>query len=100
MKKTREELIEDVKAFIGDRTDDEAIALLENVSDSMVTEEPGEDWKTKFEENDREWRKKYMERFSAPTEKPEKTDTESEEDEVEDETEEKETIDDLFKKED
>lgn len=99
MKKSREELIEEVKAFIGDRTDDESISLLENVSDSMVTEETGEDWKSKFEENDREWRKKYMERFSAPTEKPENPDTEADE-EVEEDTEEKETIDDLFKKED
>lgn len=97
MKKTREELIEDVRAFIGDRTDDEAIALLENVSDSMVTEESGEDWKTRFEENDREWRRKYMERFSAASEKMENDDAETTEDEVE---EEKETIDDLFKKED
>lgn len=46
--------------FLGDRTDDEAIALLEAIDNEGVDEE---NWKQKYEENDAEWRKKYTERF-------------------------------------
>lgn len=51
--------------FLGDRTDDEAIALLEVVDNEGIDEE---NWKQKYEDNDAEWRKKYTERFkSSPT---------------------------------
>lgn len=46
--------------FLGDRTDDEAIALLETIDNEGVDEE---NWKQKYEDNDAEWRKKYTERF-------------------------------------
>lgn len=51
---------EAISQFLGDRTDDEAIALLETIDNEGVDEE---NWKQKFEENDAEWRKKYTERF-------------------------------------
>ena len=46
--------------FIGDRTDDEAIALLETIDNEGVDEE---NWKQKYEDNDADWRRKYTERF-------------------------------------
>lgn len=76
--KTREEILAEVKARIGEQTDDETIALLEDVSDTLSDLETrakgdGTDWKTKYEENDTEWRKKYTERFynSDPNSDPE-----------------------------
>lgn len=58
---TKKEVLELLKAYVGDRTDDESIKIIEAVSDSIV-EDP-ENWKQKFEDNDREWREKYTKRF-------------------------------------
>lgn len=63
-----EEILEEVKARVGEQTDDETIAFLEDVTDTFTDLETkakgdGTDWKTKYEENDTEWRKKYTERF-------------------------------------
>ena len=63
MKLSKEELIEYVKGYIGDNTDDKSIELLENVTDSV--EESSEDWESKYKELDNEWRRKYIERFSG-----------------------------------
>lgn len=49
-----------ITKFLDDRTDDEAIALLETIDNEGVDEE---NWKQKYEDNDAEWRKKYTERF-------------------------------------
>lgn len=59
---SKDELISQLSAFIGENNSDEAISLMENVSDSFDSD--GEDWKAKYEENDASWRKKYMERFT------------------------------------
>ena len=65
--KTMEELLESVRARLGDDQSDEAIALLEDISDTygdMQSRTNGtEDWKKKYEENDAEWRQKYRDRF-------------------------------------
>lgn len=81
--KTREELLNAIKARIGEQTDDDTISFIEDVSDTLSDLETkakgdGEDWKTKFEENDKDWRKKYTERFfsSEPTEPPTEPPTE------------------------
>lgn len=63
---SKEELINQVSNYIGDRTDDESVSLLENISDSFS--EDTEDWKGKYEENDRQWRERYMSRFKQFTE--------------------------------
>lgn len=44
-------------AFVGDRTDDEAISILETINDD------GEDWYQKYIDNDKEWRERYAARF-------------------------------------
>lgn len=69
--------------FLGDRTDDEAIALLETIDNEGVDEE---NWKQKYEENDAEWRKKYTERFKegkAPTPEPKQDEPIDEEERLE-----------------
>lgn len=48
--------------FLGNRTDDEAIALLEVIDNEGIDEE---NWKEKYEMCDAEWRKKYTERFKS-----------------------------------
>ena len=101
---TRDEAITRLTAYIGDRNDDDSIALLEDISDSLT--EDSEDWKAKYEELDASWRKRYIERFSnlAPEDDlSEVIETEqesaTEDTEVVDESEEL-TIDDLYEKED
>lgn len=80
--KTREEILEELRARVGEQTDDETIAFLEDVTDTLSDLETkakgdGTDWKTKYEENDAEWRKKYTERFysSGPDSDPEPPNT-------------------------
>lgn len=48
-------------AFIGDRTDDEAISILETINDDGIDD--GEDWYQKYVDNDKEWRERYTARF-------------------------------------
>lgn len=76
--KTREEILEAVRARLGEQNDDETIEFLEDITDTLSDFEKkakgdGTDWKTKYEENDAEWRKKYTERFysSEPVPEPE-----------------------------
>lgn len=85
--RTREEILEQVRTRLGDDASDEAIALVEDISDTISDYETrangdGTDWKSRYEENDKEWRKKYRDRFfnggtddnnddvSEPEEKP------------------------------
>lgn len=76
-----EDLMKRISERIGDDNSDEALSLLEDVSDTIkdFEERDSEDWKAKYEENDAKWRKKYRERFenAAPDieEKEEKEDT-------------------------
>jgi len=75
--KTREELLESIRARVGEQTDDETISFLEDVTDTLTDLETrangdGENWEQRYKDNDAEWRKKYTERFfsSAPIEPP------------------------------
>ena len=72
MKRNANEMLEIVKAFVGDRTDDDALNLIEDVKDSMTsdTDTEQEDWKTKYEELDKSWREKYKARFFSGEESP------------------------------
>ena len=61
-------------SFIGDRTDDEAISILEIINDDGI--EDGDDWHQKYVDNDKEWRERYTARFKEggtprPTTQPE-----------------------------
>lgn len=64
----KDELMNKVKAIIGDDTSDNALSFLGDLADTVDDYEKrsagdGEDWKKKYEDNDAEWRKKYKERF-------------------------------------
>lgn len=90
-----DELIAKIRTKIGDDTSNESIELLEDVFDTFNANNDGEDWKTKYEENDKEWRKKYIERFSGSGGNTHDDDDDDDEDE-----EEKTTFEELFKEED
>lgn len=67
--KTIEELMGAVRARVGEDTSDEAIAFVEDVSDTLTSLSNAEDWKKRYEDNDAEWRRRYQDRFFNP-EKP------------------------------
>lgn len=62
-KRTKDELLAALKGVLGDNQSDEAIALIEDVTDTF--EAPAEDWEQKYKDNDAAWRQKYTERFFA-----------------------------------
>lgn len=64
--KTKDEIMSTIKTVLGDNQSDEAITLLEDVSDTLDATTgggDGTDWKAKYEENDKNWREKYTSRF-------------------------------------
>lgn len=65
--KTREEILESLRGRFGDEPTDEDISMLEDITDTFTDfEEKTSDatnWKNKYEENDKAWKKKYSERF-------------------------------------
>ena len=89
---SRDELIEKVRKYIGDRMDDETIEIIEDISDSIDSSDADE-WKKKFEENDKMWRDKYISRFF------EKNADENEDPTDEDDEKEYKTFEDLFEEE-
>lgn len=92
-KLSKDELIEKVKKYVGDRTDDETIEIIEDITDSINTSDADE-WKRKYEENDKMWRDKYVSRFFDKKEEDLETPTEHEEEEKE-----YNSYEDLFEKE-
>ena len=81
-KLSKDNLIEKVKKYVGDRTDDETIEIIEDISDSIDSSDADE-WKQKYEENDKMWRDKYISRFLEKKEDEPDTPTEHEEEEKE-----------------
>ena len=65
--RTREEILESIRNIVGDRTDDNTLQVLEDVTDTFTDFENKTanqtDWEAKYKENDEGWRKKYAERF-------------------------------------
>lgn len=94
--KTRDEIVEAVRKRIGEDTSDEAISLLEDVTDTFADYETKvadkTDWKTKYDEMDASWRKKYMDRFSGTTGEEVK---DEQEEQIKDDSEPR-TFDELF----
>ena len=62
---SKEQLLDAVKLTLGENTSDEALKLIEDITDTISSyEEKGQDdWKTRYEENDRLWRQRYRDRF-------------------------------------
>lgn len=83
----RDVLIQRIASVLSDPESDDSLSLIEDVTDTLEAGS-SDDWKTKYEENDAAWRKRYKERFLK---KPDK------EPEIDDDVkEEKKTYDDLF----
>lgn len=65
--KTREEILESLRGRFGEEPTDDDIAMLEDITDTFTDfEEKTSDatnWKNKYEENDKAWKKKYSDRF-------------------------------------
>lgn len=81
-KLSKDDLIEKVRKYVGDRTDDETIEIIEDISDSIDSSDADE-WKQKYEDNDKMWRDKYISRFVEKKEDELDTPTEHEEEEKE-----------------
>lgn len=94
--KTRDEIVEAIRRRIGEDTSDEAISLLEDVTDTLTDYETRvadkTNWKAKYDEIDASWRKKYMDRFSGTTGEEVK---EEQEEQTKDDSEPR-TFDELF----
>lgn len=94
--KTRDEIMEAIRKRIGEDTSDEAISLLEDVTDTFADYETKvadkTDWKAKYDEMDANWRKKYMDRFSGKTGEDVK---DEQEEQIKDDSEPR-TFDELF----
>ena len=74
MIKSKDEILTAIRGRIGEDTDDETLALIEDVTDTfndLETRSSGqEDWKQKFEDNDKAWRQKYRDRFYSAVPDP------------------------------
>ena len=93
--KTREEILKSLRDRFGEEPTDEDIAMLEDITDTFTDfEEKTSDatnWKNKYEENDKAWKKKYSDRFFS------KDDVKDDPDKPEDITDKPmKTFDDLF----
>lgn len=68
MVKSISELIEVVKTRIGDNPDDDSVAFLEDITDTLTDYDnktkDNTNWKEKYNELDKSWKQKYIERFS------------------------------------
>ena len=68
---TKENLIARLTEIFGENLSDDNLALLEDVSDTIDSIGDREDWKSKYEENDASWRKRYKDRFEGKASDPE-----------------------------
>lgn len=70
--RTKEELLDLVKSRLGDDVSDEALEFIGDITDTIddlaAKTTDNVNWKDRYEENDREWRQKYRDRFFNTTE--------------------------------
>lgn len=91
--KSKEEILASVRAIVGEDTSDATLELFDDISDTLDNYSNSENinYKEKYEQNDREWRQKYRDRFMNG--KPEDDDDE----ETEENSGKKYTYENLFK---
>jgi hypothetical protein len=68
MVKTKEEIMGALRTIIGDGADDTVLELLEDIDDTLSVDNSAavqelEEWKTKYDTLDADWRKRYRDRF-------------------------------------
>lgn len=66
--KTKEEILSTLQSLLKEDTSDDAISILEDVTDtfddlSSKTQDDGTNWEKKYHDLDTEWRQKYRDRF-------------------------------------
>lgn len=97
----KDDFLSRLQERIGDDTSDEAMAFIEDMTDTfndLETRSSGsndEQWQTRLDELDKSWREKYKARFFNTETTPEDVKEEQKEDVKDDENVEK-TFDDLF----
>ena len=95
---SREEYFNRLQDYIGEDSSDKAINLVEDMTDTYNSfadrKDNGDEWKKKYEENDRSWRERYRRRFFTGVSAVPGMD--EQEDEGEKVTAENITVDDLF----
>lgn len=98
--RTRDEILAAIRSRLGDDTSDEALTIIEDIDDTFKDYETrtGEDWKSKYDELDAQWRKRYRDRFFQKADNGEATLDDVKDDNEEDFTEESEVkdFDELF----
>lgn len=75
---TKEDLVARLTTSFGENLSDDNISLLEDLSDTIDSFSDTEDWKTKYEENDASWRKRYKERFEGKEDDNHESESENE----------------------
>ena len=74
MIRTREELLTQIRDMIGDSTDDNALSILENVTDTITDLETRAadqtDLQARYNQLDQEWRQRYRDRFTSGSDDP------------------------------
>ena len=95
MVKTKDEIMEEIRAYIGDRSDDQTISLIENISDTIDDYAAHGDYDEKLMAVEAEWRRKYIDRFMSGGENKNEVEDDKTEDEEKDKSEEI-KIEDLY----
>lgn len=86
--KSKEDILSAIKDKFKDDTTDSTLSFIEDVSDTindLESKASGEqNWKKKYEDNDKQWREKYKERFfsGAPAKKEEQEEEQEPEEKV------------------
>ena len=64
---SRDDYFNRLQDYIGDDSSDRAISLVEDMTDTYNSfaerKDDGDEWKKKYEDNDRSWRERYRRRF-------------------------------------
>lgn len=98
---SKEDFLNLIKERTKDNTDDDTLKFIEDATDTInsLSNTDGEDWKAKYEDNDKMWRQKYKERFFSAGDSAgnEHRQTEEEEEEEKDKEIVAENFDELFK---
>lgn len=61
-----DEIMNSLNAILGDNHSDAALALIEDVNDTLAagnSNQDGVDWQQRYNENDAAWRQRYRDRF-------------------------------------
>lgn len=81
--KTLNEILASVNTIIGENASDEALTLMDDITDTFNAKD-STDWEKKYKENDASWRQRYRERFlSGNTELDSEVDKDDDESESE-----------------